>query len=143
MSKLEAFFSTLYKSRKVSAFDFHIHKDIETRIKRTKRCSRVNAPDETWHDKTGRVIMLTARDCLDFSDLDEAVIQVICEHEHLSPMLAIEKGAFLMEQAWGAAAIDHMIVDQYEVTHDMALYKLHMKFAREHHCDDTDREAKG
>lgn len=83
--------------------------------------------------------MITARDCMDLSGLEDEVIQVICEHEHLPPVLAVEKGEFFLNQSWGPAAIDQMILDQYEVSHDLKLYKLHMEFARCHHCEDAGR----
>ncbi len=53
--------------------------------------------------------MLTFEDCLALSDLSEAQIIALAEHEHLPEMLALEYGEYLMHSETGAQELKAMI----------------------------------
>ncbi len=59
--------------------------------------------------------MLTLQDCVALA-CDEAGIKpdeiaAVAEHEKLPYIVAVEKGAWMMEQSWGAPALRQMIQD--------------------------------
>ncbi|WP_029009145.1 hypothetical protein [Azospirillum halopraeferens] len=55
--------------------------------------------------------MLTYEDCIGLSDLDKDEVAEIAAHERLPYMTALEKGAALLQQPWGDAAIRQMVWD--------------------------------
>ncbi|CAO3427281.1 hypothetical protein [Azospirillum doebereinerae] len=55
--------------------------------------------------------MLTIQDCIAFTDLTEAQIDAIAEHEHLPGMVAVELGCCLAHSPGGIARIVHILAD--------------------------------
>lgn len=55
--------------------------------------------------------MLTIKDCIALSDLTEAEIDAIAEHEHVPEMVAVEMGHCLAHCPGGADRIAHIIAD--------------------------------
>ncbi|MBP2303272.1 hypothetical protein [Azospirillum picis] len=55
--------------------------------------------------------MLTIIDCIALSDLTEAEIDAIAEHEHLPEMVAVEMGHCLAHCPGGPGRIAHFIAD--------------------------------
>ena len=55
--------------------------------------------------------MLTYEDCVDLSGLTEEEIDAIAKHEHMSGMLALELGHYLLETDDGVPAIKRIILD--------------------------------
>jgi len=55
--------------------------------------------------------MLTLEDCLCFANLDGDEVAEIAAHEKLPYTAALEKGAALLDQPWGDAAIRQMVWD--------------------------------
>ena len=55
--------------------------------------------------------MLTYKDCLDLCDLTEEEIEAIAEHEHLSRVVALELGQYLVHTPEGIPMIKRMILD--------------------------------
>ncbi|HYH19728.1 MAG TPA: hypothetical protein VD995_14030 [Azospirillum sp.] len=58
--------------------------------------------------------MLTIEDCIALSDLSEAEIDAIAEHEHLPEMLAVELGCCLEHDPEGRRRIAAFIRDDIE-----------------------------
>lgn len=55
--------------------------------------------------------MLSWNDCVALSNLADDEIAVIAEHERLPFMIALEKGADMLHQRWGDAAVRQMVWD--------------------------------
>ena len=55
--------------------------------------------------------MLTYKDCVDATGLEEGAIEAIAQHEHLPEIVAAELGYGLSQQAGGEQIIDQMIRD--------------------------------
>jgi hypothetical protein len=55
--------------------------------------------------------MLTLRDCLDFCDLSEDVVEAIAEHDHLPPILAAELATCLAAAPGGMHVIHRYMCD--------------------------------
>ncbi|HYG91894.1 MAG TPA: hypothetical protein VD978_37225 [Azospirillum sp.] len=55
--------------------------------------------------------MLTYEDCIGLADLEKDEVAQIAEHEKLPYMTALEKGAALLTEPWGDAAIRQMVWD--------------------------------
>jgi hypothetical protein len=55
--------------------------------------------------------MLTIQDCIELSDLTEEEILAIAEHEHLTEMVAVELGNYLVHTSSGEKRIKRMIQD--------------------------------
>ena len=55
--------------------------------------------------------MLTFEDCIGLSNLEKDEVAQIAEHERLPYMTALEKGAALLSEPWGDAAIRQMVWD--------------------------------
>lgn len=55
--------------------------------------------------------MLTLRDCLDFCDLSEDVVDAIAEHDHLPPILATELATCLAAAPGGMHVIHRYLRD--------------------------------
>lgn len=58
--------------------------------------------------------MLTIEDCIALSDLTEAEIDAIAEHEHLPEMVAVEMGCCLVNCADGQRRIASFIRDDID-----------------------------
>jgi hypothetical protein len=56
-------------------------------------------------------MILGFEDCLALSDLTEEEIDAIAQHEHLTEMVALELGNYLIHQPDGAVTIKRMILD--------------------------------
>jgi hypothetical protein len=54
---------------------------------------------------------LTIQDCLDMSELTEAEVHAIAEHENLAEVVAAELGNYLVHSPNGERQIRRMIVD--------------------------------
>jgi hypothetical protein len=57
------------------------------------------------------VAMLTMEDCLGLANLEAEEVAQIAAHEHLPFMTALEKGASLLHEPWGDAAVRQMVWD--------------------------------
>ncbi|PWC34144.1 hypothetical protein [Azospirillum sp. TSO35-2] len=55
--------------------------------------------------------MLTMNDCLGIANLEADEVTQIAAHEHLPFMTALEKGAALLNEPWGDAAVRQMVWD--------------------------------
>lgn len=55
--------------------------------------------------------MLTYKDCVDATGLEEGAIEAIAQHEHLPEIVAAELGYRLAQQTGGEQIIDQMIRD--------------------------------
>ena len=55
--------------------------------------------------------MLTYKDCLDWSDLDQNEVDAISEHQQMSQILALAFGARLAQQQNGPRGIRKIIID--------------------------------
>jgi hypothetical protein len=55
--------------------------------------------------------MLTLEDCIAFTELSEAEIDAIAEHEHVPEIIATELGNYLMYTPEGVPVLKRMIVD--------------------------------
>jgi len=71
--------------------------------------------------------MLTLRDCVDLSGVEPDEIDAVAEHERLSYIVAMEKGSWLLEQAWGAPALRQMVRDDIATAADHGAW---------HHADE-------
>ncbi|MCG8595138.1 MAG: hypothetical protein MI785_12355 [Kiloniellales bacterium] len=60
--------------------------------------------------------MLTYEDCVALSDLTEAEIEAIMEHEHLPAMVAAELGNYLVHSPGGLPMLKRMILDDIEAS---------------------------
>ncbi len=83
--------------------------------------------------------MLTFEDCIALSELTEAEIAAIAEHEHLTSVVAAELGNYLVHDADGCPAIRRMILDDIEAarsrgdtTHAVALKLVLRRFVETH-----------
>lgn len=55
--------------------------------------------------------MLTYEDCLGMTDLTEAEVKAIAEHEHCPEIIALELGNYLVHTADGQPRVRRMILD--------------------------------
>lgn len=55
--------------------------------------------------------MLTYEDCIGLANLDNREVAEIANHEKIPYITALEKGAALLDQPWGDAAIRQMVWD--------------------------------
>jgi hypothetical protein len=83
--------------------------------------------------------MLTLEDCIALSELTEAEIAAIAEHEHLPAVVAAELGNYLVHDAGGCPTIRRMILDDIEAavgrgdtTHALALKLVLRRFVETH-----------
>lgn len=56
--------------------------------------------------------MLTLIDCLHFSGITEAELNVVAHHEHLPPLVALEKAHAFLQKEWGEPALRQMVLDE-------------------------------
>lgn len=84
--------------------------------------------------------MLTFDDCVGLSELTAEEISAIAEHEHLSDMVALELGNYLVHTADGEKRIKAMIADDIREAQASGNFKhastlkLVLKHYLEHHC---------
>jgi len=84
--------------------------------------------------------MLTIQDCIELSELTEAEILAIAEHEHIPEMVAIELGNYLIQTSSGEKRIKAMIADDLELARRagdlrrILALKLCLKEFLEHHA---------
>ena len=57
--------------------------------------------------------MLTLKDCIDMSDLTDAEVTAIAEHEHVPEIIAAEIGCQLVNSPAGRRILKHYIHDNY------------------------------
>ncbi len=83
--------------------------------------------------------MLTLRDCLALSDLNEDEVQLIAEHEHIPEIVAAELGNELLHSADGVTTIKAYILDCVEHARRAgdfdradALYAVYRRFDAAH-----------
>lgn len=83
--------------------------------------------------------MLTIKDCIALSDLTEAEIGAIAEHEHLPEMVAVEMGHCLAHCPGGPNRIAHIIADDIaeacahgQVAHAVELMHTLREFVETH-----------
>lgn len=55
--------------------------------------------------------MLTFEDCIGLAGLSKDEAAQIAAHERLPAMIALEKGAYLLNHPWGDAAVRQMVWD--------------------------------
>jgi hypothetical protein len=55
--------------------------------------------------------MLSIIDCLGMHELSPDELEAIAEHERLPFIVALEKGATIMDQSWGQPAVRQMVRD--------------------------------
>lgn len=55
--------------------------------------------------------MLTLDDCIAFSDLTEAEVGAIAEHEHCPEIIAVELGTYLIRSPEGVPMLKRIIID--------------------------------
>lgn len=56
--------------------------------------------------------MLTLTDCLHFSGITEAELNLVAHHEHLPPLLALEKAHAFLQKDWGEPALRQIVLDE-------------------------------
>jgi DNA repair protein RadC len=84
--------------------------------------------------------MLTIEDCIGLSELTEAEILAIAQHEHIPEIAAVEMGNYLIQTASGEKRIRAMIVDDIEAARRagddrrLLTLKLCLKHFLEHHA---------
>jgi hypothetical protein len=62
--------------------------------------------------------MLTYKDCVGLSDLEEQEIEAIAQHEHIPEIVAAELGCCLAHQEGGLMRVDGMIRDDMAMAHE-------------------------
>lgn len=84
--------------------------------------------------------MLTWSDCVELSELTEAEIDAIAQHEHIPEMVALEMGNYLIHTHRGERQVKAMICDDIRLaeeegkTERVAMLKLVLKHYQEHHA---------
>ena len=83
--------------------------------------------------------MLTIEDCIALSDLTEAEIDAISEHEHIPEIAAAEYGHYLIHTPDGVPAIKRIILEDIEASraagnlqHPLALRAVLHNFVMTH-----------
>lgn len=73
--------------------------------------------------------MLTYKDCLDWSELDQDEVDAISEHQQLSQILALAFGARLAQQQNGTRAIRKIIIEDIRMAeqHDNLFHAAELK----------------
>lgn len=83
--------------------------------------------------------MITFEDCLAFCELSEDEVDAIAEHEHLTEMVALEMGSFVIQGPDGELRIQQIIIDDIEaarvrgdLVHAAHLKRTLRRFIEEH-----------
>ena len=58
--------------------------------------------------------MITLQDCIALSGVEPGEVDAVVEHESLPYMVALEKGAWMLEQSWGPPALRQIIRDDLD-----------------------------
>jgi hypothetical protein len=80
--------------------------------------------------------MLTYEDCLGMTDLSEAEVKAIAEHEHCPEIIALELGNYLVHTAEGQPRVRRMILDDIEAAEARgdAAHSAKLKLVLQHFC---------
>jgi hypothetical protein len=80
--------------------------------------------------------MLTYEDCLGMTDLSEAEVKAIAEHEHCPEIIALELGNYLVHTADGQPRVRRMILDDIEAAEARgdAAHSAKLKIVLQHFC---------
>ena len=83
--------------------------------------------------------MLSLIDCIDFIDLDSATIEIIAEHEHMTPILATELGNHLIADLRGIHLLHEMhqnliarAAERQDLAREQELRKVYDAFKRKY-----------
>lgn len=83
--------------------------------------------------------MITLEECLDYSELSPAEVDVIARHEHVPEVVAVEIGEKLLHSDDGVAAMKRYIVEDIEdaqrrhrSSEEKALWELLLQFTEAH-----------
>ena len=81
--------------------------------------------------------MLTFEDCLAFSELTEAEILAIAEHENLPEVTALELGNYLVHSPGGELRIKRMIMDDIKHAQHCGNHRraAELKHVLRHYCE--------
>lgn len=55
--------------------------------------------------------MLSLKDCIDYLDLNEEVLEEIAHHDHIPMMCALEEYAYIMKEEDGVKRIECILMD--------------------------------
>ena len=83
---------------------------------------------------------LSLQDCIDMSGLTEEEVLAIAEHEHITEIIAVELGSYLVHAPGGENRIKRMILDDIKAATDAgdtqhsATLKTVLKNFVEHHA---------
>lgn len=80
--------------------------------------------------------MLTYEDCLGMTDLTEAEVKAIAEHEHCPEIIALELGNYLVHTTDGQPRVCSMILDDIEAAEARgdAAHSAKLKIVLQHFC---------
>jgi hypothetical protein len=80
--------------------------------------------------------MLTYEDCLGMTDLSEAEVKAIAEHEHCPEIIALELGNYLVHTADGQPRVRRMILDDIEAAEARgdAAHSAKLRIVLQHFC---------
>jgi hypothetical protein len=80
--------------------------------------------------------MLTYEDCLGMTDLTEAEVKAIAEHEHCPGIIALELGNYLVRTTDGRPRVRRMILDDIEAAEARgdAVHSAKLKLVLQHFC---------
>lgn len=67
--------------------------------------------------------MLTYKDCLDWSDIDQSEVDAIAEHEHLDSLQALAYGDKLTHQRGGSRKMRRIMID--DIRHAQSNHNRH------------------
>lgn len=78
--------------------------------------------------------MISLEDMIAISELNEAEIDAVAEHEHIPEAAAAALGAYLLHTADGEAQISEMIFEDLEAarTRGDAVHATHLKLVLQH-----------
>ena len=83
--------------------------------------------------------MLTLKECIDWSGLEEEEIEAIAEHEHIPDLAAVELGHYLLATPEGRRRIKVMLADDLDRAsacgnrqHAAALRRVLANYVRAH-----------
>jgi hypothetical protein len=81
--------------------------------------------------------MLTYEDCVGMTELTQAEIEAIAEHEHCPEIIALELGDYLVRSPEGRPRIRNMILDDLVAAESRGDFKrtAKLKLVLKHFCD--------
>jgi hypothetical protein len=79
--------------------------------------------------------MLTYKDCLDWSELDQGEVDAIAEHEHLDRILALSYGIQISKDAEGYRHMRRILIDdiRHAEQHDNLRHAEELKKILDHY----------